>query len=119
MRYKIFSLIMILFLVFIITTPVFADDPPGYSQMQKITEVGGTTKLVSAGNKILGVVYAIGIVMSIGILAVIGIKYMISSPNERADIKTRAMPFVIGAVIMFCAVNILQVIAKFVNQSIK
>lgn len=112
MRYKIFSLIMILFLVFIITTPVFADDPPGYSQMKDITNVGGTTKLVSAGNKILGVVYAFGVVLSIGTLAVIGIKYMMSSPSEKADIKSRAMPFVIGAVIMFCAVNILQLISK-------
>lgn len=103
---------MVLFLIFMIATPVFADDPPGYSQMKDITNVGGTTKLVSAGNKILGVVYAVGVVVSIATLCVIGIKYMMSSPSEKADLKSRAMPFVIGAVIMFCAVNILQIIAK-------
>ena len=111
MKYKVFSIIMILFLIFIITTPVFADDPPGYSQMQQITDVGGTTKLVSAGNKILGVVYAVGVVMSIGIISVIGIKYMMASPSDKADIKSRAMPFVIGAIIMFGAVNILKIVA--------
>lgn len=103
---------MVLFLIFMIATPVFADDPPGYLQMKDITNVGGTTKLVSAGNKILGVVYAVGVVVSIATLCVIGIKYMMSSPSEKADLKSRAMPFVIGAVIMFCAVNILQIIAK-------
>ena len=103
---------MVLFLIFMIATPVFADDPPGYSQMKDITNVGGTTKLVSAGNKILGVVYAVGVVVSIATLCVIGIKYMMSSPSEKADLKSRATPFVIGAVIMFCAVNILQIIAK-------
>lgn len=112
MKNKILSIIMILFLVFMIASPVFADDPPGYSQMQKVTDVGGTTKLVSAGNKILGVIYAVGIVASIGILCVIGIRYMMASPSEKADLKSRAMPFVIGAVIMFCAVNILQIVAK-------
>ena len=112
MKYKIFSLLMVLFLVFIITTPVFADDLPGYSQMKDITNVGGTTKLVSAGNKILGVVYAVGVVVSIGTLCIIGIKYMMSSPSEKADLKSKAMPFVIGAIIMFCAANILQVVNK-------
>ena len=112
MKNKILSIIMILFLVFMIASPVFADDPPGYSQMQKVTDVGGTTKLVSAGNKILGVIYAVGIVASIGILCVIGIRYMMASPSEKADLKSRLMPFVIGAVIMFCAVNILQIVAK-------
>ena len=112
MKYKIFSLLMVLFLVFIIVTPVFADDPPGYSQMKDITNVGGTTKLVRAGNKILGVVYAVGVVVSIGTLCIIGIKYMMSSPSEKADLKSKAMPFVIGAIIMFCAANILQVVNK-------
>ena len=52
-------------------------------------------------------------------LTVLAIKYMASSANERATIKQNAVVYVIGAVVLFGAAGILQIIEKFVNSNMQ
>lgn len=51
--------------------------------------------------------------IAIVILIVISMKYMISAPQDRADIKKHAVPFVIGSVVLFGASGIIQIIQSF------
>lgn len=105
------GILIIIFSLLIFAVPVFAN-PPGASKMQGISNASqGNSQLISAGNDIIGVVYVFGIVVSIATLSIIGIKYMLSSADGRASLKERAVPYLIGAVLTFAAVNILRIIA--------
>lgn len=72
----------------------------------------GNGKLVTAGNQIIGIVAVVGNIASVGILMYIGIRYMISSPDDRANLKTRALPYLIGAILTFAAVNVINLVAN-------
>ncbi len=78
-----------------------------------IYKAQGTSKITTAGGKILGVAQAIGIACGVIFLIILGIKYMTSSTNDKATIKERLIPYVIGAVIMFGGSAILGMVAKF------
>ena len=44
---------------------------------------------------------------------------MLSSVEQKAEIKNRAMPVVIGCVILFGAVNLVAIVANFTNAVLK
>ena len=44
--------------------------------------------------------------MAVGILMVLGIKYMMGSAEEKAEYKKTMIPYLIGAVLLFAAVNL-------------
>lgn len=67
-------------------------------------------KSTALGNKIVGLVQAIGSIVSVGALALIGIKYMLGSAEEKADYKSTMIPYLIGAILTFCACNIVSAI---------
>ena len=56
--------------------------------------------------------------IAIIILIVISMKYMISAPADRADIKKHAVPYVIGAIILFSTTGIISIIQK-ISTTIK
>ena len=68
-------------------------------------------ELTKAGGQILWVVQLIGYGVAVITLTIIGIKYMLSSIDERADIKKRLIPFTIGAFIFFGGSFILSIIS--------
>lgn len=47
------------------------------------------------------------------LLIILAIKYMQAAPGEKADIKKSAVVYVIGAVILFGAVGIMETIKQF------
>lgn len=51
--------------------------------------------------------------VAIIMLVVLGMKYMMSSVEDRATIKKHAVVYVVGAVVMFSASAILQIIQSF------
>jgi len=52
----------------------------------------------------------VGIALAMGILLIIAMKYMSAAPSEKADLKKYAINYVIAAVIIFGASNIIAVI---------
>ena len=94
-------------------------DPPGASELSNLNNWGTeNSHLLNAGNKVIGIVYVVASIASVGILMVVGIKYMMSSPEDRASIKSRAIPYVVGAIMVFAAVNIIRMIYTFATQAI-
>lgn len=65
--------------------------------------------------KILGYVQAIGSVISVVALLIIGIRYMVSSLEEKAQMKGLIIYYVIGAVLVFATSNLLSVAYKVIN----
>lgn len=52
----------------------------------------------------------IGVAVAIIILLVLATKYVVAAPGERADIKKSAIPYVIGAFVLFATAGILSLI---------
>lgn len=107
----IFLVIITLLLVSSMSLTVYAKiDTSGLSDINKIGS--GSEELSEIAGKILGIIYTVAVAVSVGMLLVIGVKYMISSPDQKANLKDRAVPYLIGAVLVFGTANILRFIEK-------
>ena len=58
----------------------------------------------------IGVVQIVGTAVAVGASIYLGIRYIFSSVEEKADIKKKLIPFVIGVIIFYGATGILQLI---------
>ena len=82
------------------------------------TTIGGVTinpsntnasnKVGTLGNNILGIVRTVGTIAAVIVLIILGIKYMMGSAEEKAEYKKTLMPYIIGAVLVLLAVNIVN-----------
>ena len=68
---------------------------------------GDVSKL---GGQIVGIIQVVGIVIAVVILLVLGIKYMTGSAQEKAEYKKTMIPYIIGAILIFAASTIVNVI---------
>lgn len=59
-----------------------------------------------AGNLVLGIIQNVGTVVAVGALMIIGIKYILGSTEQRASYKKSLLPYVIGSILLFGAVNL-------------
>ena len=80
-------------------------------------EIG--TSIETAAGTLLYVIKIVAVGIGLIMLAVLAMKYMMSSAQERATIKQSAMVYVIGAVVLFGAAGILDIIETFVNNNMK
>ena len=67
----------------------------------------------TALNSVLSMIQTIGISVATVMMVVLGIKYMVSSVSERAEIKKHAVIYVTGALLLFGASAIMQIIKGF------
>lgn len=84
-------------------------------QFKEVFSNLGDTKEDIGGN-ILGLIQTIGSFISVGILMVIGIKYMMGSTEERASYKKSMIPYIVGAILLFGALNITTAIYNAVPK---
>lgn len=108
-------LIILMFIIAIIPNSVFAIDT---EEFKNIYSASGTSEITTAGGEILAVVQVIGVSVGLIFLLIIGMKYIImsSNPNEKATIKEKLIPYVIGAIIMFGGTGMLSIIAHFAQN---
>ena len=85
------------------------------SIIEMTTDIGDSAEDI--GNKILGLIQVIGTFISVGALMLIGIRYMLGSTEERASYKKSMMPYIIGAIVLFGAVNIVSMIYNAVPKN--
>lgn len=110
---QILVIIAIAVLIISIITPAsLASGKIDTSKLQGISNPTGVSALSQASGKIINVIYTVAVFMSVATLIVLGIKYMTSSPDQKASLKDRAIPYVIGAVLVFGAANILRFIQQ-------
>lgn len=87
--------------------------------MAIIAEGQTPTNIVqNVGNNVLGIIQGIGSYISVGIIMILGIKYMMGSVEEKATYKKSMLPYVIGAVLVFAAVNITSMIYKSAQSTV-
>lgn len=101
--------ILIIFLVcmMLMSTIIFADSPPNvYNNLKPDTGLSGI------GDAILGIIRGIAGTAAAVSIIVLGIKYTYSAPGDKAEVKKKMMPVVIGAVLLFGAMTIIDVLSE-------
>lgn len=106
MKKMLMVLLCITFCVVICATSVLAFNTDIYNP-NGTTVDPGVTKI---GNAIIGLLQVVGTIFAIAMLLYLGIRLMLASPSERADIKSRAVPYIVGAVMLFAIVNLLGIV---------
>lgn len=117
---KTISIILAIALCLIMILPNFIYaggdiDPNAYKDIYKNE---GNTKLVTAGGNVLAVAQTVGISCGVILLLILGIKYIYMShdANDKASIKEKLIPYVIGAVLLFGGSGLLGLVANFAQK---
>ena len=79
----------------------------------QMTPEGESTEVINVGKRIMSVLQAVGVVVAVLILMVLGIKYMMGSAEEKAEYKKTFIPYIIGAVLVFAASTLANVVYNF------
>lgn len=111
---KILSIIlMVSIMVLFLSTNVFAvEGIMGQLNPDYKVEGEGANQLTSVGKQIINIISIVAIVISVIVLLIIGIKYMMGSASEKAEYKKTMIPYLVGAVIIFGAGAIAQVVVN-------
>ena len=103
---KVISIVTVsLMLVAMVSSVAFAIDP---SNITGTTTGAGASSVQKLGKSIIGIIQVVGSVAAVAVLVVLGIKYMMGSAEEKAEYKKTLMPYIIGAIIVLAAVNIVN-----------
>lgn len=103
-------LIMISLIIFPLTINAtgYQIDPDDYkTNGPKAEEV---KHMYTFGGSIAGIIRIAGTIVSAGTLIIIGIRYVVASVDEKAEYKERMLPYIIGAVLLFGASNIVNIL---------
>ena len=73
------------------------------------------TEMYKFGGSVAGIIQIVGTAVSVGAMIIIGIKYVLASADEKADYRSRMMPYFIGAVLLFGAANVVRLVDKIIN----
>ena len=73
-------------------------------------------EIQSVGGRILGVLQTVGVILAVIILVVLGIKYMMGSAEEKAEYKKTMIPYLVGAVFIFAAPILANIVYNFVKS---
>lgn len=87
-------------------------DPSAY----KPGDLQDADELFDLGGTIMGAINIIGIIIAVVTCMAIGVKYMLASPDEKADYKKTMIPYIIGAVFLFAGTSIINIIYQFVSN---
>ena len=119
-KYEKIMLRMFLILILIVSLCNISNAYSAQDFADKAKEKLGATSsaaIVNTTGNVMGTIVGIARVVGTGVaiimLTVLAMKYMMSAPGERAEIKKHAIPYVIGAVILFASTGILGIIADF------
>ena len=99
-------------LVLTMSTTIFASP---FNKVQPNASTNATNSTYKIGNEILGILQTVGILLSVACLMVLGIKYMMGSAEEKAEYKKTFIPYIIGAVLLFAASSLAEIVYDWVQ----
>lgn len=112
---KIISMILTIAIVLMaLTISTFATSPKDFNGTN--STISGLENVTTTGNKIITVIRTIGMLVSVIILMVLGIKYMMGSAEEKASYKKTMMPYIVGAILLFGASALAELVFNFANS---
>lgn len=123
MKKKIISLLILLVIITSITSVSFAVEGDINEIIGKVEEVNNGSGISNQSNGIIkgvNIIYtiirAVGTGIALLMVFVLGIKYMMTSVEEKAEIKKQAVPILVGSAFIFATSQLLTLVAKFVEE---
>ena len=114
---KLVSVILMVIMLCSIALNVFAEgEMITPSSIQGTSGTANVAGISNIGNNVVRILQTIGIVLSVVMIIVIGIKYMMGSPDEKAEYKKTMMPYLVGALLIFSASALAQFIYTMFNN---
>ena len=108
---RIVAVVLAVLMVVALSGSVFATD---LNAFDNITDTSNASKAVTnIIGSIINIVQIVGTGVAIIMLIVLAIKYISAAPGDKADIKKHAVVYVVGAIVLFAATGILQIIKNF------
>lgn len=111
------AMITLLMLVSCMQSVAFATDYMDPASIKANDSTGAAAKVQTAAGNILAIVQVVAIATAVIMLIVLAIKYISSAPNDKAEIKKHAVIYVVGAILLFGASGILQLIKSFAGSA--
>lgn len=113
-------LILALAVVFSLAIPAFAtpaeDKYLDTKYIRPSDSSGASAAIQSIAGSILAMVQIIAIAVAVIMLIVLAIKYISAAPNDKAEIKKHAVVYVVGAIVLFSASGLLEIIKNFAGN---
>ena len=118
--------IMAAMVVTCVSTAVYAasgqEDISTTYDVNQFSTHGDSSGASNATRNIIGalisVIQIVGTGVAIIMLVVLAIKYISAAPGDKAEIKKHAVVYVVGAVVLFAATGILQIVKSFAEGNI-
>ena len=111
------SILIALLTFFVLIIPSYAGgdllDPASIAVQDK---GGVAANAQTIAGHVLSIVQVVGAAVAVIMLIVLATKYMLSAPNDKAEIKKHAVVYVVGAIILFGTSIILEIIKNFAIQ---
>lgn len=117
---KVISIVlMMLMVVAVLMSSVYAVPEVNTNIFDNVKADTGTTNTVSKiMATIINVIQIVGMGVAIIMLVYVAIKYMSAAPSDKADFKKSATGYIVGAVVLFAASGILQLVKNFATTTI-
>ena len=115
---KIISIILIVMMILTTMSSIVLAAPDLSNKISQIGEGDAnaeTDKIIDFGQTAVTIMQTIGIVVAVVVLLVLGIKYMMGSAEEKAEYKKTMIPYVVGAVLIFAATTIVNIVYQLAN----
>lgn len=116
MSKKVIKILMVLLIIILVLTKICYTAEIDTEAYKDIYDKSDTNKIINLGGKVLGVVQIISVATGVIMLIILGMKYMVSSVEEKATIKQKLIPYVIGAFLIFAGTKFLQIIQDLAKQ---
>lgn len=85
---------------------------------ENISDTSGG-KLGGVLNSIIGLIQIVGTGIAAIMVTVLGIKYIMAAPIDKADVKKQIAPMVVGAIVLFGSVNLVNIITKLAMSTLQ
>lgn len=111
------KIVLVLFLIGIIATSlsvVFGADIPTAGTDKS----GASSSVQNIVGALIFIIQIIAFAAAVIMLMFLGIKYITASPDGKAEIKKSSVQYVVGAIILFAATGILQIVRNFALSNI-
>ena len=106
-------IIIMLFIIIMQKNLIFA------SAFDTDFDIGSTGAILSSKRvteKMVGAFQVVGSVISVVALVIIGIRYMLSSVQEKAEMKGVLIYYIVGAILVFGTSNVLSIAYKAIRN---
>ena len=120
MKKKSFIIIMIIFVIVVIGSTIsLARDSMAYSAEDIYNGESTPADLKTPVSQVLGVIKYIGFAAAVIVLSYIGIKYILATPEGKAELKKQLIPYAIGIIILFAGSAFAYIIGDLSKTYVK